>query len=606
MKKLFTACLFLLTTITANAQYCIPSPGTDGCADGDVINDFVLLGENGTSIVNLASGCSVNAYADFTAQSVSLGQGTGYTATISTQFFPDDNVAIWIDFDDDDVFDFSDMVGTFTNVSVIGSPVVINIPAGAPLGPHRMRVSLRFDVPAIDIDPCNIGINASDFGEAHDYTVNIVPTPTCLPVTNLTVSGITQTGATLNWNGTAPQYSIEYGPTGFIPGTGTYTTSMTASAILGGLSGSANYTAYVRALCSGSDSSSAVSISFATSCGNVTPPYTENFDGVTIPDIPVCMTVEDANFDANTWMTQDFLSSSFPNGLIYGSDLTQNADEWLFTPGLNVVAGNTYTVSFAYATEGSAPESLEVRSGTAASSTSMGVTPHYTNTTLMNTAFQTASFTYTAATTGVVYFGWHLFSDANSFGLVLDDISVTPGTVTACDTSLTLTASAVTFSSATLDWSAVTGASGYEYVLDQTAAVPVGAGTATNLLTFPAAGLTPNTTYFFHVRTVCNTGFSAWKTVSFTTAPVSVTDVDGSNAGVVVYPNPVTDIALIEVTDPGKNAQLQVTDISGRVLQQADVTQKKNEIDMSKLSPGIYIIRYNDDKNSQLIKVVKQ
>ncbi|HYD21779.1 MAG TPA: fibronectin type III domain-containing protein, partial [Flavipsychrobacter sp.] len=315
MKKFFTAFSFLFTSIAASAQYCVPAPGTDGCTDGDMIDNFILFGENNTSIINILTGCSAGAYADLTAQSVSLGQGTGYVATISTQYVPDDNVAIWIDFNNNDVFELTELIGLQTNISLTGSPVPLVIPGTAPLGPHRMRVSLRYDVAPIDQDPCNTGINASDFGEAHDYTVNVVAAPTCATPGTVTISNVTSSGATVTWSGTASLYSIEYGPAGFTPGTGTYSTTSSTTENLGGLNANTGYSVYVRALCSTSDSSTISSAMFTTLCAPINVPYTENFDGVITPDIPACMTVEDVNNDQTTWMTDSYIASSLPNAM---------------------------------------------------------------------------------------------------------------------------------------------------------------------------------------------------------------------------------------------------------------------------------------------------
>lgn len=93
---------------------------------------------------------------------------------------------------------------------------------------------------------------------------------------------------------------------------------------------------------------------------------------------------------------------------------------------------------------------------------------------------------------------------------------LTPGT--PCSAPTGLTAGSVTNISATLNWSAVSGSIGYEYVLDQTSANPSGSGTLTTSTNFNATGLTPNTTYYMHVRNKCSSSsFSSWVTISFTT-----------------------------------------------------------------------------------------
>ena len=104
-----------------------------------------------------------------------------------------------------------------------------------------------------------------------------------------------------------------------------------------------------------------------------------------------------------------------------------------------------------------------------------------------------------------------------SYGEV-HDYTVVIGSTATCNAPTGLAASSVTSSSAALAWSAVSGSAGYEYVLNQTAANPVGAGTPVTATSFNATALTPSTTYYFHLRNKCSaTSFSTWTTVSFTT-----------------------------------------------------------------------------------------
>ena len=80
-------------------------------------------------------------------------------------------------------------------------------------------------------------------------------------------------------------------------------------------------------------------------------------------------------------------------------------------------------------------------------------------------------------------------------------------------------ASGVTDAVASISWPAVSSAAlGYEYVLDNTATNPTSSGTAINAVSYAASGLSPLTTYYFHVRSVCSANtFSTWNTVAFTT-----------------------------------------------------------------------------------------
>ena len=102
-----------------------------------------------------------------------------------------------------------------------------------------------------------------------------------------------------------------------------------------------------------------------------------------------------------------------------------------------------------------------------------------------------------------------------------------------CNAVTGLAASAITSTTATLSWTAVTGASGYEYVLDNVATNPVGAGTPITAATYNATALTPYTQYYMHVRTNCNPGLSTWVTIPFTTLcanPVATITVNGATS----------------------------------------------------------------------------
>jgi hypothetical protein len=91
-----------------------------------------------------------------------------------------------------------------------------------------------------------------------------------------------------------------------------------------------------------------------------------------------------------------------------------------------------------------------------------------------------------------------------------------------------LTAANITDSGADLSWNTGSGITGYEYVLDQVATDPAGAGTPSLLPAYTASALTANTIYYFHVRTNCTAGNSSgWTTISFTTALAPCSDPTG-------------------------------------------------------------------------------
>jgi hypothetical protein len=257
-KPLITSML-LLASVGSYAQYCVPV-STYGCGSQDDINSFSLTGENSTNITDLNTGCSTNAYVDNTAlPAVNLGKGTSYSASISSEY-SGDYAAIWIDFNNNNTFESTELVGFLdADVSTLSSAININIPASAPLGNHRMRVLVYYpgdaELTSADVDPCNSGAAIYEFGETQDYTVNVVVPPACPAPLVVASSNITPNGAIITWTGTG-NYIVEYGPAGFTPGTGaiagggTIIASATSPLTISTLTPLTTYDFYVRHDCS--------------------------------------------------------------------------------------------------------------------------------------------------------------------------------------------------------------------------------------------------------------------------------------------------------------------------------------------------------------------
>ncbi|MDC6470699.1 fibronectin type III domain-containing protein, partial [Flavobacteriales bacterium] len=132
------------------------------------------------------------------------------------------------------------------------------------------------------------------------------PAPTALSVSNLTVNS-----ADLSWTAgnTETSWNIQYGTSGFIPGSGTTVGVTTNPYSLTGLSASTTYDYYVKAICAPGDSSSwAGPFTFATACGTVLAPYFNNFDS----GFPICWSQDST--DAFDWTLDANGTASFPTG----------------------------------------------------------------------------------------------------------------------------------------------------------------------------------------------------------------------------------------------------------------------------------------------------
>jgi len=169
------------------AGYCVPT-SANGPADGDYINRVALETINN----NNTGGAAGPAYTDYSATlSTSLTRGTQYTLTVQGGTYNDDNVAAWIDYDQDELFEAGEKLGE-TDITAANQTVTITftVPVGATLGNTRLRVRNVFHNQGEPnpTDPC---YNYA-FGETEDYGISIVNSGggVCIPTsTNGTTDG---------------------------------------------------------------------------------------------------------------------------------------------------------------------------------------------------------------------------------------------------------------------------------------------------------------------------------------------------------------------------------------------------------------------------------
>ncbi len=172
MKSIYKLSMAFALVVSAvaniNAQYCIPAYniGTD---DGDYIAGVEL-----ESIVNYSNGVAGDtSYSDFTSQSTQLGRSGLYTMYVQgTPAFTNDYM-VWIDFNQDDVFDFGEEL-IYAGQIEAGDNQAFSfyVPNDAVLGTTRMRVRTTYDQGTF-FDACA----TYDHGETEDYTIDIIDIP---------------------------------------------------------------------------------------------------------------------------------------------------------------------------------------------------------------------------------------------------------------------------------------------------------------------------------------------------------------------------------------------------------------------------------------------
>ncbi|MCF8378208.1 MAG: choice-of-anchor J domain-containing protein [Bacteroidales bacterium] len=273
------------------------------------------------------------------------------------------------------------------------------------------------------------GIYNDFYQDIYIDDITIDHPPTCPKPSDLTASGFTQTSAMLGWteNGSASQWNIEYGESGFTPIGVPSVTAGSNPFLLDGLMDGTYYDFYVQADCGGGDLSYWVGpYSFKTLCFAASLPYEEGFEDVFVPLVPPCITVENTNGDNLEWKTSNTSANSGFNHLAISYTYNNPMNDWFFSPPLDLLGGQTYNVVFQYTTNSiNYYENLEVKYGDAPNSSAMTSNPIFVDSMFAyNYVYQEASTSFSPATSGIYYLGWHGFSIPGQWDIYIDDIFV--------------------------------------------------------------------------------------------------------------------------------------------------------------------------------------
>jgi hypothetical protein len=360
--------------------------------------------------------------------------------------------------------------------------------------------------------------------------------PSCLSPTGITASAITTTTATASWTAVSPTptgYEYVVSTTATAPtGAGTATTAI--SIPLTSLTPATTYYIWVRSNCSGSFGAWNSS-SFITLCVAVNLPWTENFDTLALGDqiFPSCWASSNTSGVWNIETTPVAYSGANSLGR------TWSTDGWAFTPLATLTAGVSYTFSY-YMRTVDAIVGYDVTIGAGTTQNAAGMTTTLNTVTgYQGTTWTLFEHVFTPTVSGNYSMGIHVVAPSAPNGINFDDfkLDVSP----SCLNPTAVIASAVTTSTATISWTASPSApaNGYEYYYSTTntaptlATIPSGV-TAAGVLTANLTTLSPATTYFAWVRSVCSgTSLSAWSPRgTFTTPCVGISTINENFDGV--------------------------------------------------------------------------
>lgn len=326
-----------------------------------------------------------------------------------------------------------------------------------------------------------------------DVTVEAVPN--CVPVSGLTVSDITTTGATLNWIGNADGYTIyDMSDTSVYQ----YTTDTTVT--LYALDPMTAYTFGVAANC-GSDESSIVTISFNTACTAVTLPFTEDFEA-TSGTVACWSTAGSGDWVIATgdYSTSTGSYSGSTNAKIQHSS-TGNVTK-LISPALDLDGANGAQLVFAHIQRawGGDQDELRVYYRTS-DTTAWNMVAEYTN----EISSWTVDNVMLPATTYQVAFE---MTDGYGYGVAIDSVVLNPFTGDYCAPVTALTVDSVSTTNVYLSWTS--DATNFT-VLDMADGSVVATSTTT---TATVSGLTAGTAYTFGVVVDCGSSVSDTVTIA--------------------------------------------------------------------------------------------
>ncbi len=436
------------------------------------------------------------------------------------------------------------------------------------------------------------------------------------------MSSITQTTAELTWTevGNATQWSIEYGPTGFTPGNGTFISTSTNPYTLTNLAANTQYDFRVKSICSASDSSVASqSVSFTTrQIPQSVFPYAQNFNtGATD------WTIQNGN-QINKWYV-GVPGSHTGNGGLYISD-----DEGMSNNYNNVASSAVHAyrdldltsfsaavpVTFnAYVTGESCcdyisiwmvPVSYQPTPGTQITAANSGGTQIGSN---INGHSGWTPYNISipiSATGGLVrmIIEWRNDGSAGSAPVKLDELTI--GGFPLAIKLANINATNVGRSNR-ITWKTASEESTDVFELERS----FDGRNFDKLATIKAQGKSSDYTYwdetpvngvnYYRLKMISASGEHNYSGV------VQAIVKENTGFNITAHPNPVKNLLTVIAKggSTGK-ATLSVTDITGKTIQSVIMHNGFAEIDMSGLANGFYLIKYADGSNHQTIKITKQ
>jgi len=347
----------------------------------------------------------------------------------------------------------------------------------------------------------------SSYNAGYVDNVRVEPIPTCPKPTNVHVTNVTTNTIELGWTetGSATSWAVEYGPTGFTPGSGTVEDATTNPYTVSNLTSSTQYDFYVRAVCGIGDTSNySTTLSTATACDAIDQlPYTEGFDtyGTGTTAYPNCWT------KINTYTSGDrpYVNSTNYAGVgslyFYASSGTYNIG--IMPPFDATIPVNTLQASFMYRASSTTDYMIVgVMTNPTDASTFVPVDTVYPGSSA--TTWEEREVVFNGYNGTGQYIAFYNGKPSATCYSYIDNLSV--DLIPSCPKPQSLHVVDATTSSVELGWTEVGSATSWEIVYGDPGFDPNGtAGTVVTATSNPfnVTGLNSSTTYQFYVRSAC-------------------------------------------------------------------------------------------------------
>ena len=445
------------------------------------------------------------------------------------------------------------------------------------------------------------GTSNYGYDDAYIYLddVRVGKTPTCLRPTDVIISDITTTSATIAWtdnNVEAPQgWTIEVNGDEVEAATNPFTLdNLTAATI---------YTVRVKANCTDDDESDwSAETRFSTACDVVAANgYSEDFSAYpsseisTEGELPTCWeaiyTGSDNNYAPHVSHQGYYLAMDGNFLSMLAGSAAAGGTNYAIMPELEDMEGSSITFNYLYESTSYGTLSFGYVTDIADANTFTAIGTLTASTTVTEAEYELTNIPASAR----LAFKWEVSGAYSWYSCGIDDINIAeaPVVVDSCATPTN-----VTVENGVVTWTG--DAANYNVVITVEGDTAVNTTVSTNSYTIE--GLEEGAHAIVTVQAVCSEdNLSEWsEAVEFD----YTVGVNNYSIKANIYPNPTTGNVTVESN--AINADITVFDMFGKLMMTSKVAAERTELNFSSFAPGVYMVRIANTTGTTNIKVVKE